>query len=75
MPSEFSSFSIRSAKSGHGTNSNFIVWPDCAWKSFGSLTSAFAGSHAVQHSVSSSALAADPAAAQIAGKGSRPLDA
>ncbi len=42
---------MRSAKLGHGTNSNFMPVPLFAVKSFDSSTSAFAGSHAAQHRV------------------------
>ena len=48
---------MRSAKLGHGMNSNFMVWPDSASKSLDNSTKAFAGSHAAQHSVNSSAAA------------------
>jgi hypothetical protein len=51
LPLELSSFSMRSAKFGQGTNSNFIWIPVFAVKSFDSSTSALAGSHAAQHSV------------------------
>src|SRR6476661_8791556 len=51
FPLELSSFSMRSAKFGHGTNSNFIWIPVFAVKSFESSTSAFAGSQAAQHNV------------------------
>ena len=42
---------MRSAKFGHGTNSNFMLTPVFAVKSLRSSTSAFAGSQAAQHSV------------------------
>ena len=42
---------MRSAKFGHGTNSNFMLTLVWAVKSLLSSTSAFAGSHAAQHSV------------------------
>jgi hypothetical protein len=48
---ELSSLSIRSAKFGQGTNSNFIWTPLFAVNSFDSSTSAFAGSQAAQHKV------------------------
>src|SRR6056297_2187352 len=48
---------MRSANEVHGTNSKFIVWPDCASKSLDSSTSAFAGSQAAQQSVRSAAVA------------------
>ena len=65
-PAEFSSLSIRSAKFGHGTNSKLILWPDWASKSFESSTSALAGSHAAQHSVSSADCAEDAARIEAA---------
>ena len=49
LPFELSSLSMRSAKLVQGTNSNFILMPLLAVKSFESSTSAFAGSQAVQH--------------------------
>src|SRR5258706_9525907 len=52
LPLELSSFSMRSAKFGQGTNSNFIAMPVLAVKSFESSTRALAGSHAAQQSVS-----------------------
>src|ERR1700682_5432583 len=52
LPLELSSLSMRSAKFGHGTNSNFIVMPVFAVKSLESSTRALAGSHAAQQSVS-----------------------
>src|SRR5258708_21607695 len=52
LPLELSSFSMRSAKLGHGTNSNFIAMPVLAVKSLESSTNALAGSHAAQQSVS-----------------------
>src|SRR6266567_2468342 len=42
---------MRSAKFGHGTNSNFMPTPLFAVKSFDSSTSALAGSQAAQHKV------------------------
>src|ERR1700676_2116516 len=51
LPLELSSFSMRSAKFGHGTNSNFIWMPVFVVKSFDSSTRALAGSHAAQQSV------------------------
>src|SRR4051794_10084498 len=51
LPLELSSFSMRSAKFGQGTNSNFMAMPVLAVKSFDSSTSALAGSQAAQHSV------------------------
>src|SRR6188768_2297198 len=51
LPLELSSLSMRSAKFGHGTNSNFIFTPLLAVKSFDSSTSALAGSQAAQQSV------------------------
>ena len=42
---------MRSAKFGHGTNSNFIWMPVFVVKSFDSSTRALAGSHAAQQSV------------------------
>ena len=51
LPLEFSSLSIRSAKFGQGTNSNFMLTLVLAVKSLLSSTSAFAGSQAAQHSV------------------------
>ncbi len=51
LPLEFSSLSMRSAKFGQGTNSNFIFTPVLAVKSLDSSTSAFAGSQAAQHRV------------------------
>src|SRR6266702_3127757 len=51
LPLLLSSLSMRSAKFGHGTNSNFMPIPVLAVKSFDSSTSALAGSHAAQHSV------------------------
>src|ERR1700682_1919712 len=52
FPLEFSSFSMRSAKLGQGTNSNFIAMPVLAVKSLESSTNALAGSHAAQQRVS-----------------------
>src|SRR6185436_8499347 len=51
LPFELSSLSIRSAKFGQGTNSNFMLTLVLAVKSLLSSTSAFAGSQAAQHSV------------------------
>src|SRR6187549_742294 len=51
LPLEFSSLSMRSAKFGQGTNSNFMLTLDCAVKSLLSSTSALAGSQAAQHRV------------------------
>ena len=51
LPLEFSSLSMRSAKFGQGTNSNFILMPVLVVKSFDNSTSAFAGSQAAQHRV------------------------
>src|SRR5229473_1911735 len=51
LPFELSSLSMRSAKFGHGTNSNFMPTPLLAVKSFDSSTSALAGSQAAQHKV------------------------
>src|SRR3977135_422544 len=51
LPLELSSFSMRSAKFGHGTNSNFIWMPVLVVKSFESSTRALAGSHAAQQRV------------------------
>src|SRR5262245_37309207 len=42
---------MRSAKFGHGTNSNFMPTPLLVVKSFDSSTSALAGSQAAQHKV------------------------
>jgi hypothetical protein len=42
---------MRSAKFGHGTNSNFMLTLVWAVKSFDSSTSALAGSQAAQHNV------------------------
>ena len=67
FPLEFSSFSIRSAKFGQGTNSNFIWTPVLAVKSLDSSTRALAGSQAAQQSVSCLVCAcADDAQASIA---------
>ena len=63
LPPEFSSFSMRSAKLVHGTNSKCILLPDCASYSLLSSISALAGSQAAQHSVRSSACAAPTPAA------------
>src|SRR6478735_3883112 len=51
LPLELSSLSIRSAKFGQGTNSNFMLTLVLAVKSLLSSTSALAGSHAAQQSV------------------------
>src|SRR5215475_4525877 len=51
LPLLLSSLSMRSAKFGHGTNSNFMLTLVCAVKSLLSSTSALAGSQAAQHSV------------------------
>src|SRR5947207_10163046 len=51
LPLELSSFKNRSAKFGHGTNSNFIWMPVLVVKSFDNSTNALAGSHAAQQSV------------------------
>ena len=51
LPLEFNSLSMRSAKFGQGTNSNFIFTPLLAVKSFDSSTKALAGSQAAQHKV------------------------
>src|SRR5450432_1336402 len=51
LPFELSSLSIRSAKFGQGTNSNFMLILVLAVKSLLSSTSAFAGSQAAQQSV------------------------
>ena len=51
LPLLLSSLSMRSAKFGQGTNSNFMLTPLLAVKSFESSTSALAGSQAAQHSV------------------------
>src|SRR6476660_5355757 len=51
LPFELSSLSMRSAKFGHGTNSNFMLTLVWAVKSLLSSTSALAGSQAAQHSV------------------------
>ncbi len=67
LAAEFNSFSMRSAMFGHGTNSKFILMPDCASKSLLSSTSAFAGSHAAQHSVSSLSCAEGRARSQECG--------
>src|SRR5437762_11280473 len=52
LPLELSSFRNRSAKFGHGTNSNFIWMPVLVVKSLDSSTRALAGSHAAQQRVS-----------------------
>src|SRR5262245_11096215 len=72
LPPEFNSLSIRSAKFGHGTNSNFICVPDAAVNSFESSTSAFAGSQAAQQSVRSSALAVVEMAVDASSAAARP---
>jgi hypothetical protein len=51
LPFELSSLSMRSAKFGHGTNSNFMFTPVLAVKSLESSTRALAGSQAAQHNV------------------------
>src|SRR6185295_10986800 len=51
LPLLLSSLSMRSAKFGHGTNSNFMLTLVCAVKSLLSSTKALAGSHAAQHNV------------------------
>src|SRR4030095_16193563 len=67
LPLELSSFRNRSAKFGHGTNSNFIWMPVLAVKSLDNSTRALAGSQAAQQSVSDLVCAcADDAKASIA---------
>src|SRR5450432_463500 len=51
LPFELSSLSMRSAKFGQGTNSNFMLILVLAVKSLLSSTSALAGSQAAQHKV------------------------
>jgi hypothetical protein len=71
LPPEFSSFSMDAVPFVHGTNSKFIVWPDCSSKSLLHPISEFAGgSQAAQHNVRSvawpSAIAAVMPVARIA---------